>query len=244
MRTKRIWIGWIVLASGVLGACSGIESAAPLGEASDRVAPANADPLQRLYPGTTRLFERDDGGFLSRAIGPDVGADRNGVTTWLERTSRLEALGDEGELSREARLGRDAKGVLLLESLNPARGLRTVFEPPLRLAPSALVVGEWHEAETSLRLFDGDGRARGDGAARVRTERLPAERVVTPMGVIDAHRIDVSLELQLGNSRVSRVARYAVGDDGIVVIDASQRVVAMGFTVRRESFVARATPPE
>jgi len=172
-----------------------------------------------------------------------------GAGTTFERTitptSRFTAqVADRWGARRSYFLALDPKGVLTMSAtIAHEDAAITHFEPPLVMAPARLITGESFIARSSMRVVEENAPQRilqeGRGERTVTLEGV--QRVRTPMGEFDAHRVRVrfSASLQLATAEDVATLHVAPGR-GVIAEEREERIRALGIINRvRHTIVVR-----
>lgn len=121
--------------------------------------------------------------------------------------------------------------LLLHASLERGDGSVALFDPPLIVCPPSLPAGDPFTAEAAMRVVSDrhPERQREKGRARRTITHVGLERITTPAGTFDAHRIEITFLADLAFADADTLTvQWIVPGVGLVQEERSRRVTILG----------------
>jgi hypothetical protein len=193
-------------------------------------APLQAATVLPLRPGT----------WTYRA--PSNLSDGPAVVRRREPAARFRAQWSEREGARRTQYLAvdDAGNIVLTAAIDHADGALTIFEPPLVLVWAVLESGVPQTQTVAMRVLDASDprRSKESGSATRSMVYSRDERLQTPLGEIDAARIDLEFiaDLKVAEAR-ERATWHVVPGRGIVVEQFDGTVHIVGLASRRSTYL-------
>ena len=208
-------------AATALSACAGSGTSAPeftvlASRAPDAATALEAAELEPSRAGSAR-WQRTD---ARESFEVRTGREGNAVVRTEPRATRELAVAADGT-------------VVLVAQRDAADGARTVFEPPMAIAPALLRAGEEPTASSAVST-ERPGVKRDEAGDAHRSVRIASlDRVRTPLGEFDAVRVDAVFSMKVPFASMRReTSTWVRPGDGPVAVRSDERILVMGIVPR------------